>query len=206
MLRDLSRRAFAGIAGLFGLFALRDSARAVVNRVLIALLGGLGRFGLKGRFDVECYGPDGALKWRNTAFNAITNAGLDHTLNSELRNQTQVATWYMGLVDNAGFSAYAAADVMSSHAGWAENQDYSQSTRPTWTPAAPSSQAVANSSTVDFSMNATKTIRGLFITSANDKGGTTGTLFSEASFTGGNQAVNSGDTLKVTYTVSASST
>ena len=34
---------------------------------------------------------------------------------------------------------------------------------------------------------------------------TTGTLFSTAAFSGGNQSVNSGDTLKVTYTVSATS-
>jgi hypothetical protein len=39
--------------------------------------------------------------------------------------------------------------------------------------------------------------------SNNTVGGTTGTLFSTASFAGGTQTVNNGDTLKVTYTISA---
>jgi hypothetical protein len=49
------------------------------------------------------------------------------------------------------------------------------------------------------------TVKGLFLISDSTKGGTTGTLFSTAAFTGGTQAVNSGDTLKVTYTVAATS-
>jgi hypothetical protein len=54
-----------------------------------------------------------------------------------------------------------------------------------------------------FSINATTTIAGAFLTSDNTKGGTTGVLFSVANFQApGDRAVVSGDTLNVTYTFS----
>ena len=64
---------------------------------------------------------------------------------------------------------------------------------------------MTNATTADFNMTpgSAVTIKGLFLCSDNTKGGTTGTLFATAAFTGGNQTVNNGDTLKVTYTVSA---
>ena len=70
---------------------------------------------------------------------------------------------------------------------------------------AAASQGVTNGTTSDFTMNATATIKGLFLNSDSTKSGTAGLLFSTAAFSGGNQSVNSGDTLKVTYTVSATS-
>jgi hypothetical protein len=160
---------------------------------------------LAGVFTVHCYGPDGRLKWRDRAANLIVNAGLDYTLQTTLRQQTQVSAWYMGLVDNAGFTAFNGGDVMTGHGGWSENTQYSAGTRNTWTPGAPSSQTVVNATTCDFVMSAAATIKGMFITSDNTKGGTTGTLFSEAAFSAGNQACGIGDTLKSTYQVSASS-
>jgi hypothetical protein len=187
---------------MFGRFKMRGLTGAV--RDLARGLFGL--FGVGGTYYVECYGADGSLRWRSKAKNAITNVGLNSLLDVYLRNQTQIATWYMGLIDNASFSALAAADTGASHAGWAENQDYSASTRPAWSPAAASSQAITNTSTVDFAMNADKTIRGIFLISNNTKGGTTGTLFSTATFSTGSQTVANGDTIKVTYAVNASST
>lgn len=165
---------------------------------------GLGSdLGIGGIFHVECYDKAGNLRWKDTAKNAVTNVGMNSVLDVYLRNQTQIATWYLGLVDNAGFSAYAAADTAASHAGWAEGVPYSDSNRITWTPAAAASQSIANTSTSDFTINATATVKGVFLISNNTKSGSTGTLFATASFSGGNQTVNSGDTLKVTYTCSA---
>jgi hypothetical protein len=112
-----------------------------------------------------------------------------------------VTTWYIGLVENAGFSAFANADTMASHAGWAESSAYTEANRPTWTAGAAASRQITNAATVDFSINASVTIKGLFIASNNTKGGTTGTLWSTAAF-GSRVALNNGDTLKVTYTLS----
>ena len=54
-----------------------------------------------------------------------------------------------------------------------------------------------------FTMNASGTIAGAFVTTDNTKNGTSGTLFSAGNFTVGDRAVVSGDTLNVTYTFSA---
>jgi hypothetical protein len=163
-----------------------------------------------GHFDVECYDRDGNLRWADRAKNGVTDAAINNVLDVYLRSGSQTGTWYLSLVDNSGFVAFASADTMASHAGWSEvsSSDLGNSTRPAWTPGAASGKAVTNGTTVDFSITAgsTRTIRGVFLTSANDKGGTTGILFATAAFSGGNQTVNNGDTLKVTYTVSGSST
>jgi hypothetical protein len=162
-----------------------------------------------GRFRMECYDREGNLRWVDDLKNGVTNQALNLILDQVLRNQAGISQWYLGLMDNAGFSAFAASDVPNSHPGWVENTDYSAATRPPWSPGAASGQAVTNSVTVDFAMNPVSavTIRGLFLISANDKGGGASgqKLFSTAAFSGGNQTVNNGDTLKVTYTVSAAS-
>lgn len=157
-------------------------------------------------FHVECYDPDGHLKWVDDAWNGVASVGLDITLNTLFRATTQPTAWYVGLVDNAGWTGYNAADTMASHSSpnaWAENTQYSNSTRPQWSPGAPSGNAIVNAATMNFAMTATATIHGLFVCTDNTVGGVTGTIFATASFVGGNQGVGPGDTLKVTYTVSA---
>jgi hypothetical protein len=183
---------------------------AFVSRAVAALAAWIGgfvgeRFSIGGFFTVSCYGPDGALRWSQVCKNGVTNVALNNVLDVYLRAVAGSAAWYIGLIDNAGYSAFAAADTMASHAGWSESSDYAAATRPQWSPGAAANQSVTNAATVDFAMNATKTIRGLFLANDNAKGGVTGTLFATAAFSGGNQAVNNGDTLKVTYTVSAAS-
>lgn len=162
-----------------------------------------------GTFNVECYDSDGNLRWRDRAKNGVTSAGLDYVLNTCFRSGTAVTSWFIGLVDNSGWTGYNLTDTMSSHSSpntWAENTDFSNATRPQWSPGAPSGNAISNGTTVDFSMtpaSGSRTIKGLFLVSNSTVGGTTGTLFSTASFAGGTQTVNNGDTLKVTYTISA---
>jgi hypothetical protein len=62
---------------------------------------------------------------------------------------------------------------------------------------------ISTSTPVVFTMNATATIAGAFVTTDNTKSGTTGLLFSVGNFTVGDRSVVSGDTLNVTYTFSA---
>lgn len=147
--------------------------------------------------------------WRNgekigdiEVLNGIVDVGLNSLLDVTFRNQTQIATWYMGLVDNSGFSAFADADTMSSHSGWNEFTTYSDANRITWVPAAAASRAISNSVTsADFNINGSGTVKGIFITSDNTKSGTTGTLWATAAFASTVAVVN-GDVLKVTYTIS----
>jgi hypothetical protein len=149
----------------------------------------------------ECFDKDGNLKWTREFQNGVVDEGIEYLLDAGFNGGSQTSTWYMLLVDNSGFSAFAAADTMASHSGWTEDQTYSEGTRPEWTADAAGSRAVTNSTTVDFSINGTTVIQGIAATTNNTKGGTTGTLFATAAFSS-TASVESGDTLKVTYTVS----
>jgi hypothetical protein len=163
-----------------------------------------------GTFGVECVNAAGERQWYEEAVkNGVTDVGIASFLNVYLRAQTQLSNWYIGLIDNAGFTALAAGDTMASHGGWSEvaSANYSDSTRVLWSAGAASGGAVVNGTTSDFHMvnGSALTVKGLFLVSDSTKLGTAGVLFATAAFTGGTQVVNNGDTLKVTYTVSAAS-
>ena len=96
---------------------------------------------------------------------------------------------------------FSAGDTMVTHGGWTENTGYAAATRPAPTWNAASSGSKATTATA-FSINASGTIGGAFMTTDNTKGGTAGILYSAGNFTGGNRTVANGDTLNVTYTAS----
>ena len=156
----------------------------------------------KGMYQIE-HIRNGEVIGKYDVPNGITNEGLNHILGVEFSADTQITSWYIGLVDNSGFTAFAAGDTMSSHAGWSENTDYDEVTRESWGAGAAASQQVTNATAAEFTINATVAIKGIFITSNNTKSGTTGTLWSTAAFTSVINAVSS-DTIRVTYTVTAS--
>lgn len=186
----------------------------------------------RGRFTVE--------HWRNGAKiadyelpNSITNEGRTLLLNTFFNAATQIAAagWYMGLVDNSGFSTFQVTDAYAnlglSGNSWVENTAYSlisgsTTARPAWGPgtaAVPSGSTLAtitNASTVVFNINASGNIQGLFICGGNDNCanktnpngsgqslGAGSVLWSAAAFTTAPVAVQNGDQLKVTYTVTA---
>jgi hypothetical protein len=155
----------------------------------------------KNPFKVQCFGKDGELKWEREGLNGIVDEGLEALLDAYFNAGTQPANFYIGLIDNATFSAFSAADVMNSHAGWDEDTTYSEGTRPEWSPGAAATRAVTNATTVDFSINGTTAIYGIFVTTNSTKSGTTGVLWATAAFSSV-ASVENGDTLKVTYTVS----
>ena len=161
-----------------------------------------------GVFHVQCFDADGNLKWEEVTPNTVVNVGLQDMNTQYFKGTTYTAAWYLGLITGPGSgNTYAAGDTMASHAGWSENSSYSQSTRPacsfgTASTANPSVDSNSGSPAV-FSINATATIAGAFLTSNSTKGGTTGVLFSAGNFSSpGDRAVVSGDTLTVTYTFS----
>jgi hypothetical protein len=156
---------------------------------------------LKGNWQLEHW-RNGELIHKEDFTNLITNAGLNYLLDVALSGASATTTWYIGLTD--GTPTVAAGDTMSSHGGWAEVTDYSQANRVTWSEAGVSAQSITNSaSPASFSINATVTVGGAFLTSVNTKGGTTGTLFAVGAFTAGDRSFINGDTLNVTATYSA---
>jgi hypothetical protein len=164
------------------------------------------QMGLGGVFTVECLDADGNTKWTEEFPNLVVNAGLQYANTQVFKGVTYTATWYMGLVTGPGSgNTYLAANTMASHAGWTEDTNYAQTARPTMSfgTASTADPSVIVSGITVFTMNATATIAGAFVTNENTKSGTTGTLFSVGNFTVGDRAVSSGDTLNVTYTFSA---
>lgn len=160
------------------------------------------RVPLSGRFVVEHRDAEDKLKAVYDFPNGITDEGMNHLLDVTFHGSSQIGTWYIGLVDNSGFSAFADVDTLSSHAGWSEFTSYTEANRVTWQEDAASSRSITNTTTADFSINATGNVRGIFVSSNNVKTtGTTGTLWSTAAFSSVVATAN-GDTLKVTYTVS----
>lgn len=158
----------------------------------------------------DVYNADGSFNRREKLtlrfWNGITTAGINNLFNVYFGATSKAAAWYMGLIASSGYSALAAADTMSSHAGWTEEtSNYSQSTRPAWSPASASGGSVSNSSSVDFTITGSVTVKGIFIADNSTKSGTTGTLWATALFTSGDQALVNGQTLKVTYICSGSS-
>jgi hypothetical protein len=152
-----------------------------------------------GYFDIEIW-RGGKLFHTERAKNGVVNIGKDSILDWAFRNQTQPTTWYLGLM-NTG-ATEAAADTMSSHAGWTEVTAYTEGTRPAWTTVAAASQSITNTTSTDFSINGSATLYGIFATSDNTKSGTTGTLWATAAFASEIPVVNT-DILKITYTVNA---
>ena len=160
-----------------------------------------------GVYYVECHDKDGNLKWTAESKNLVVNVGLAYMAGTALTSTTQITTWYLGLYGAGSSNTPAAGDTMSSHAGWTEVVAYSQATRPACTFGTPTtanpSVATNSASPATFSINATTTVGGAFLTSNNTKSGTTGTLYSAADFSApGDRAVTNGDTLSVTYTLS----
>lgn len=143
--------------------------------------------------------PGIAPLWSIDFDNGITDVGIHYVLDTSFRGTAQISTWYAGLINNSGFTGVADADTASSHSGWSESTDYDESVRQTLSFGAASSRAISDS--VSFTMNATVTIKGLFVISDNTKGGTTGTLFSTALFTTPPNLV-SGNVLTANYSLS----
>ncbi len=160
-----------------------------------------------GLFEIKCHDKDGNLKWEAQSKNLVVNAGLAYMAGSALTSVTQITSFFLGLYGAGASNTPAAADTMSSHAGWTEVTAYSNATRvavtfATATTANPS-VATNTASPAVFNINGTTTVGGAFLTSGSVKGGTTGTLFSAADFgSPGDRSVVNSDTLSVTYTFS----
>lgn len=182
-----------------------SKAQDSVSAGLVANRNGADGVQAGGIFTVTCVGPDGQVKWADTFHNLVVNQGLQDMNSKYFSGSGYSAAWYLGLITGPGSgNTYAAADTLASHGGWTENTNYTGNRKSvtfgTATTADPS--VITNSgSPSSFVINTNaQTIAGAFLTSVDT--GTSGILFSEGNFTGGDKSVDSGDTLNVTYTFS----
>lgn len=174
---------------------------------------------LRGRFRVEHW-REGKLLGVHEFPNGIVNEGKNALLDIMFHAETQITAWYIGLIDNANFTALANDDtyddIDQAGNGWDEFKSYtdagnmdSTTTRPAWPEDAASAQSISNSSQAIFDITGSGTVKGLFIVgggaNSNVKGdhAADGTLWATALFDQGDTAVVNSDQLKITYTVSA---
>ena len=165
----------------------------------------------KNTYEFECFDSEGNLKWTESVKNLVTNEGLDDVLDKYLKGSGYTAAWYVGLVDNASFTAIAATNtstdihVSTATNGWIEFDDYSEGVRQTLTLGTVSSQSVDNSaSKAAFSIDATGVVNGAFVVDTNVWGTGAGVLYGAASFSA-TRNVENGDTLNVTVTLTQAS-
>lgn len=148
---------------------------------------------------IECRDAGGGLKWTEEFHNLVVTAGLNDLLDKTFKASAYTASWYVGLTD--GTPTFAAGDTMASHAGWVEVTDYDEGTREALTLGTVSSGSVNNSaSKAEFTINATTTVGGAFVTTIGTKGGSTGTLYGGGAFAA-DRAVVDNDVLSVTVTL-----
>lgn len=178
---------------------LQDRAAAVAK----AGSGVGGGFRFRGLFVFEAFDARGKPLWRQSCENRIVTSGLTHAIQVVLGSGTQITAWYMGLL--SATPTIVAGDIISSHSGWTEVVAYSESVRQVWTPGSITTPSADNSAAkATFSINVdSTTMGGAFIvggTGASTKSAGTGTLLSAVAFTLGNQTLNSGSSLQVTWT------
>lgn len=139
--------------------------------------------------------------------NLVTTVGKNYLLDNGLAGSGYTAAFYMGLISSTSWSAVANGDTMSSHSGWLEagaaNAPTYSGARKTaaWSSASAGSKAL--SAGLVFTFTGSGTVKGPFLATNSTVDGTSGTLYSAGTFTGGDQPVVSTNTLTVTYTASA---
>jgi hypothetical protein len=168
---------------------------------------------ITGSYEVKCLDAEGNLKWEDSIKNLVVTVGKNDLLDKYFSGSAYTAAWYMGLVDNASFSAYAPTDTLgtggSPHPGWLEFLDYTISgsstnrATPSWGSASAGSKATTATT---FTISGSGTVLGALMCTTQARNtasnGGAGILYSAGSFTGSSRAVISGDLLLVTYTAS----
>jgi hypothetical protein len=164
-----------------------------------------------GRYEIECIGADGKMKWREVIDNVVQTVGKNLALDTFLAGSAYTVTGpFMGLISSTSYSAVAAGDTMASHAGWLEaggaNAPTYSGNRKTAVWSAASAGAKALSAALSFAITSTGTVKGAFLCYGSGvsatKDNTGGTLWSAGTFSTGDKSVVNGDTLNVNYSTS----
>lgn len=178
----------------------------------LASLAGMGEScQAEGVYTFRCFEHEGGkLLWEETIDNVVCTVGKNLMLQTALTGSAYTVTGpYMGLISSVSYTAVSAADTMASHAGWLEAGSTNAPTfaarvAPSFGTA--SAGAISTSTPVSFTMTGAGTLVGAFITygtgAVTTLMNTGGTLLSAGAFTGGNQPVNSGNVVQVTYSLS----
>lgn len=169
-----------------------------------------GKIGITGIVNLKHYRA-GKLIYQETSQNLIVDQGLNHFLNVVMGVDAKITTWFVGIfVNNV---TPAAADTPAAQLGaagtYGEGQDADYdlplTNKPEYIDAPATAKVMSNSGTpASFTIAATLTIFGAFISSISAKTATTGTLLAAKKFDA-SRAVIDNDILTVQYDITAAS-
>lgn len=142
--------------------------------------------------------------------NLLPDAGLLYLLNVGLNNGTKQATWYLSLYA-ANYTPLAALTAASYPATASEitsnTEGYTETTRPVWTPTAPTTPLIdnlANKAAFTIATASSLTVNGAALLSESAKGAVTGTLISATKFAAARTLYNT-DVFNLAYRVQLTS-
>jgi len=142
----------------------------------------------------------GELIWSDDFANLVIIAGLNKLLDACFVTGLSAPAWYVGLVTSGAL--YAPADTMAAHPGWTEFADYSDATRPAFTPGAIALGSLDNTAArAVFHINKAGSVGGCFLADDGTIGKNTSTLYGVGSFSGGDRVVEDGDILRAAITL-----
>ena len=157
-------------------------------------------------WDWTCYDKQGVLKWKEEYDNLVVNQGLNDLLQKYFNGSSYTAAWKVALKATGTVSA---GDTQATH-GFTEITAYSTvggatsaAIRPTAILASASSQSVVTSTAAVFSIIASVSVAGGFLTTGTTVAGNLGVLYGAGDFTAIRTVIN-GDVINVSLTLTAS--
>src|SRR3990172_1524895 len=126
---------------------------------------------LAGKFDAQCFAPDGSLRWEDEAPNLVTTQGRNDLFDKYLAGSSYTAAFFMGIMTATSWTAPVAGDTMASHANWNESTNYAAANNPavTWNAAASGNKA--SNGAVSFAINNNFTVPGPILKTTDIKAG-----------------------------------
>ena len=193
---------------------MKDKLNAVESaNASISSLAGMGEScQAEGVYTFKCFEYEGGpLLWEDTVHNVVATVGKNLMLQTALTGSGYTVVGpYMGMISSVSYTTGpAAGDTMASHGGWTEAGTTNAPTfaariAPSFGTA--SAGAISTSAAVSFTMTGAGTLKGAFIVYGTGAVttilSTAGTLLSAGLFTGGDQPVNTGNVIQVTYSLS----
>ena len=141
----------------------------------------------------------------------LPDEGLTYLLSVGLNNGTKLSSWYLSIY-SANYTPLAGLTAASYPATASEitsgTEGYTESTRPLWTPTAPTTPLIdnlANKATFTIATASSLTVRGCALLSESTKGAVTGKISSASKFSADRVLYNT-DAFNLAYRVTLTST
>lgn len=101
-------------------------ADMAANAAALRAAQGLAGARMRTRFDVECIGPDGKVKWKDTCYNRVVTTGLNKLLDATFKTGLTTPAWYVGICKPSitnGIMSSGSAVLTSTLAPWSSTDE-----------------------------------------------------------------------------------